>query len=339
MTYKNLLSCLTIIAVLPSCTGNSPNIVAVCEEDNVGNYIIKWETPSRVKGKVKVYASTNPDRIPPRNPIAIANVSDQRLTVVTNNPVHRYYYLMVFDNRYRIKIAGRKINAPGIQNLCDIGGYKLGGGKDVKWGKLYRASSIDTLNRYSLDKLKNTGIRTIIDLDGTTFIRKGEFLKRLGFKVTHVPISSENQIYNELRKKEIIGNNNMHEACEFIMRNHLEYKRIFEILLDKTNYPIMFHCSSNKRSTAVVSLLILTCLGVNIEFVIDDYRLHNSSVSPKLTYPLPKKPKRTVNTYEEFLTDFAKQIDKNYGNIYAYLEKEIGLTRDNIRELKKILVE
>ncbi|KAA6313522.1 hypothetical protein EZS27_035716 [termite gut metagenome] len=122
MTYKSLLSCLTLVLVLPSCTGDSPNIVAVCEGNNVGNYDIKWETPSRIKGKVKVYASANPDLILPRNPVAIADVSDQRLTIVVNNPTRRYYYLMVFDNRYRTKIADRKFDVPGIQNLYDMGG-------------------------------------------------------------------------------------------------------------------------------------------------------------------------------------------------------------------------
>ena len=51
--YKNLLSWLTILLVLPSCSGTSPTISVVCEENNVGNCIIKWETAPILKGQVK----------------------------------------------------------------------------------------------------------------------------------------------------------------------------------------------------------------------------------------------------------------------------------------------
>ena len=57
--YRNLLNWLTILLVLPSCSGTSPTISVVCEENNVGNAIIKWETAPILKGQVKVYASTS----------------------------------------------------------------------------------------------------------------------------------------------------------------------------------------------------------------------------------------------------------------------------------------
>ncbi|KAA6348784.1 hypothetical protein EZS27_003762 [termite gut metagenome] len=348
MTYKNLLSCLILLFILPSCTSRSPNIVAVCEEDKVGNNVIKWETPSRIKGKVKVYASTNPDRIPPRNPIAIANISDHRLTIVTNDPVRRYYYLMVFDNRYRVKIAGRKIDVLGIQNLYDIGGYKLKEGKNVKWGKLYRAGEIGNLNHYALNKLKNTGIRTIVNLDNTFSERKDDFLKNSGFNVVSVPLHTiGNQIYKDLQQKEIINNDTMYQASDYINREYIskhqsDYKKIFEILLNKTNYPVMFHCSSDMKYIAVVSSLVLAALGVNAQSIMENYRLINSdsTISPRFAYYFPAKSRKTtISTYEEFLNNFKKQIEKGYGSMNVYLEQEIELTKDDMVQLKELLLE
>ena len=72
--YRNLLNWLTILLVLPSCSGTSPTISVVCEENNVGNAIIKWETAPILKGQVKVYASTSPDFIPEENPVATINI-------------------------------------------------------------------------------------------------------------------------------------------------------------------------------------------------------------------------------------------------------------------------
>lgn len=41
--YKNLLNLLVLAVLLPSCNGTAPHISVVCEENNVGNCIVKWE--------------------------------------------------------------------------------------------------------------------------------------------------------------------------------------------------------------------------------------------------------------------------------------------------------
>ena len=162
--YKNLLSWLTVLLVLPSCSGTSPAISVVCEENNIGNCIIKWETTPILKGQVKVYTSTSPEIIPEDSPIAMASISSGKMTIITNDPSQRYYYLMVFNNKYRIKVATRNINIPGIQNFRDLGGYESADtGKSLRWGMIYRSAQIDSIPPCSRQELKNMGIRTIID--------------------------------------------------------------------------------------------------------------------------------------------------------------------------------
>ncbi len=94
--YRNLLNLLVLAVLLPSCNGTAPHISVVCEENNVGNCIVKWEMAPLIKGNVKVYASTNPEDIPEDVPIAIANISDLKMTVITTDPTQRYYYMLVF---------------------------------------------------------------------------------------------------------------------------------------------------------------------------------------------------------------------------------------------------
>lgn len=50
--YKNLLSWLTVLILFPSCTKTPPSISVVCEENNVGNCIIKWETAPVLHGQI-----------------------------------------------------------------------------------------------------------------------------------------------------------------------------------------------------------------------------------------------------------------------------------------------
>ena len=141
--YKNLLSWLTVLVLFPSCSKTPPNISVVCEENNVGNCIIKWETAPLIHGQVKVYASANPELIPETMPIAAAPISEGKMVIVTDDPSRRYYYTMVFNNKYRVKVATRNINIPGIQNFRDLGGYRSSTtGKNVRWGMLYRSAQI-----------------------------------------------------------------------------------------------------------------------------------------------------------------------------------------------------
>ena len=39
----------------------------------------------------RVYASTNPNHIPEDVPVAVANISDLKMTVITTDPTQRYY--------------------------------------------------------------------------------------------------------------------------------------------------------------------------------------------------------------------------------------------------------
>ena len=126
-----------------------------------------------MKGNVKVYASTNPDYIPEDVPVAMANISDLRMTVITTDPFQRYYYSLVFGNKYRIKVATRNVNIPGVQNFRDLGGYSsYTTKKKMRWGMLYRSGAIDSLATCSRTELKNLGIKTIIDLRANSEVQK-----------------------------------------------------------------------------------------------------------------------------------------------------------------------
>ena len=163
--YKELFNCVLLGLLFASCSGVKPRISVVCEENKVGNCIVKWETIPALEGDVKVYVSTDPENIPEEEPVASAPIGKQWMTVVTDDPTKRYYFSLVFNDKYRVQTASRNVIIPGIQNFRDLGGYpSYETRKRLRWGMLYRSAKIEDPEECAVQELKNIGIKTIVDL-------------------------------------------------------------------------------------------------------------------------------------------------------------------------------
>jgi len=350
---RNLYILFVLSVLLPSCSNTKPRIYVVCEENNVGNSIIKWETIPTLPGEVKVYASEDPDHNSEERLVASAPISDQRLTVITSDPTRRYYYRMVFADEYKVDVATRNINIPGIQNFRDLGGYpSYPNHKTVRWGKIYRSGEINRLRKGSLKEMKNLGIRTIIDLRmPEEKITKSATLEK-NFSVVSIPIATGNMqeivagVQDRSIRSDTVYRIVERMNRELITRYTPEFRKIFDLLLNEDNYPVVIHCTTGKGRTGVVSALILAALDVNEDNIMEDYRLSNDYFNiPQASgfaYNLPVRSQEAITTLfsarEDFLNAAKEEAERQYGDIPTYLHEGIGLSKQELKHLRSILL-
>lgn len=347
--YKELFNCVLLGLLFASCSGVKPRISVVCEENKVGNCIVKWETIPALEGDVKVYVSTDPENIPEEEPVASAPIGKQWMTVVTDDPTKRYYFSLVFNDKYRVRTASRNVIIPGIQNFRDLGGYpSYETRKRLRWGMLYRSAKIEDPEECAVQELKNIGIKTIVDLRDEGEKDREEAWGK-GFRMVRVPIPVGNlhDMLQDVRRGRV-SSDTVYRIVERVHRTLVrqytdEYRRVFDVLLEPDNYPVVLHCASGNGQTAIMSALVLAALGVNPEVIMDDYRLSNVYLT-NFSYDrhLPPSSQDAIATIlsarEDFLNAAREETERMYGDVDTYLGEGVGLSKKDIRKLQRILL-
>lgn len=323
-----------------------------CEENKVGNNIIKWEVTPRIsEGTVKVYASEDPYTFTNDMPVGIADINDQYILIINNDPTIRKFYKIVFNKDMEAVITSRNLNIGNVNNFRDLGGYRVfSTDKGGKWGQIFRTGSLENIDKCGALRLRNLGVKTIINLDPTP--EKNQFLNS-NFNIVNIPIKSSNfdndfrNVCNQKYNTSYI-NTKLKGVYKHLIRDYkTEYKQIFNLLLDEQNYPIVFECATGKEQTGIVSFLILTSLGVDVQTARLDYLRTNQfidiSEASRYASNLPTSAQEALTALmlaqEDYIDAAINEMKSNYGSIEGYLTKEIGLSKNDIEKLRLMLLE
>ncbi|EFA79766.1 putative protein tyrosine phosphatase [Heterostelium album PN500] len=122
-----------------------------------------------------------------------------------------------------------------------------------------------------------------------------------------------------------------------------ELLTILRILKNKDNYPIMYFCSLGKDRTGMVTSLLLSCLGVPRDLIVEDYSKSEGNLVASMEQ-IKKYFTRVglskdefVRSPREIMAGLLGWVDETYGSIQNYLEV-IGFTHEEQQELKNNLI-
>ncbi|MCR5349308.1 MAG: tyrosine-protein phosphatase [Bacilli bacterium] len=203
-----------------------------------------------------------------------------------------------------------------IENFRDLGVYDCAYGKMTP-GVVYRSGTLSYASEEELAKVKQLGIKTIIDLRGEPIrsrcphpLSKDDSIKIIDVEVPHGE--------DFAHKEEDVPN----WYLKFVSSPYVS--RMFFHSLLNARKPVLIHCEAGKDRTGVFSALLLLANGVSKEDVCKDYTLSYDG-------RLAKTERRTlerVPTLEDFVfhpnpSTFAGFIDlffETFGSMEGYFE-------------------
>jgi len=125
---------------------------------------------------------------------------------------------------------------------------------------------------------------------------------------------------------------------------HREILTVFRLLKRHDNYPVSIFCSLGKDRTGIITALVLSCLGVPRDVIIEDYHETEVHLEPSLE-SISTYFNRIGLTNEEFvrapknvMQRLLEYLENTYGGTSKYLET-IGFSLEEQRLLFDVLTE
>lgn len=321
-------------------------------EKNLG---LTWTARGR---PTSVYVSSDPDAPRPFMREIRSGVTGGA-TQLSLEIAPRPYFLLAAQNGGQVRVAERLLPLKGGRNFRDLGGYRAGDGRQVRWGRIYRSGVMSGLTAADMTYLSNLGVSVICDLRSVKerTSEPSPFLSADATRVMAVDYDmgqSLSSLYRATNQAEAVQA--FAEAyVDFIDMLTPQYTDMFAHLVRRET-PLAMNCSAGKDRTGMGSALVLSVLGVPRDTVIADYALTQtftppslytkqmaagskmSGVSPAQAQGFARMPPEVLNVImgsdPDVMRIALKTIDAKYGGPVELAKSRFGLTEAKVAHLR-----
>jgi len=223
-----------------------------------------------------------------------------------------------------VRDVDRHVRLARVHNLRDVGGYPTLDGRTVAWGRLYRSDALATLAGEDLERFRELGIRTVIDLRYPEEIQRNGRVPALpglafyNFSVEHRPFD-QTIIDPSVEPGPFFAE----RYAEIAEDGVVELGQTLEVIGVSGELPLLFHCHAGKDRTGIVAALVLSLVGVARDDVVGDFALTNLATArfladrAELGRPIPEWP-GFARAPADAMRTFLDGIDERYGSFWVY---------------------
>ncbi len=242
----------------------------------------------------------------------------------------------------------RLVPLDGCVNFRDLGGYRTGDGRQVRWRSLFRADGLNRLSPADLEVLAGLGLATVVDLR-----TREEAEQRGSFPVEELPVR-----YHGLPLTDVLPTAEQlpdWNEASYVASHYVDLvanggpvlAEAIAALADDRALPAVMHCSAGKDRTGVLSALVLAFLGVPDGTIVEDYALSGAAMERlferlKADYPdsedaVTRFAPAILNVSPLTMEGFLTAVVTMYGS-YDGLIAELGVA-EAVDRLRQVLLE
>lgn len=240
------------------------------------------------------------------------------------------------DLAARVPVAGLR-HAP---NFRDIGGVTARDGRRVRSSRIFRSGVFDRIDDVDRSVLRALGVRTAIDLrsDDERAVR----VNGLPAEVVqlHRPVQDVSAHPTTVMERiargetEGLGAEMLIEGNRsFVERHARSFGAVITTLLDRTQQPVVVHCTAGKDRTGFAIACVLWVLDVDHEDVVDDYLRTNEVMREHRERTLAEAASRIDTTkLREMLVVDRAYLDaahaaacERYGSVDGFIREGLGI--------------
>jgi protein-tyrosine phosphatase len=306
-------------------------------------------------GPVDVFQSDDP-AAKPDNARLVSKADRDGKEMVKVAPGERAYFILK-DSKSGdlVRVAERVLPLAQGSNFRDIGGYRAGNGKTVRWGLIYRSGGQPMLTDADVKAVQSLKLTNIVDL------RSSEERVIAPTRIDGVPYQAVGYSMMALMGGGAPKNGEgVYRAMPALLAPQI--RLVFQDLLARKG-AVAYNCSAGQDRTGFVTALILSALGVDRDKIVADYHLSTTYRRPEWEMPKIDTVAQANNPvamlfarYQQnpeaakpqplkdpdgtaFLSYAFDEIDRKWGSVDAYLEQEIGVTKVDIAALRATYLE
>lgn len=307
-------------------------------------------------GPVDVYAAPAADATVRTASLISRGDADGRHDI-DDTGVERRYFILRDARGKTVRVAERLLPLATGSNFRDLGGYAAANGKHVRWGRIFRSAATPKLDAADAARVQSLGLSSMIDL------RSSEERQMAPTKLTGIRYSAIDYSLMSMMPKDMASMRNggaLYRGMPAFLVPQL--KMVFDDLLGRRG-PVMYHCTAGQDRTGITTALILHALGVPRATILEDYHLTTQVRQPQNemvpitaalaeSNPVAKmfagyqkgghtaKPEALRDPDgRAFLDSAFDEVEKRYGSLDAFLEKEVGVTKGNLALLRATYLE
>ncbi|MFK7807855.1 MAG: tyrosine-protein phosphatase [Saprospiraceae bacterium] len=267
----------------------------------------------------------------------------------------KFFGITSEDGSDRYLVTERIVPMKGAINFRDLGGLPAGENRIVRWGRIFRSDKLSDLTKKDLKYMSDLDIKAVCDFRNDIEVEKDRDRLPEGVKYYQFAIADKEGKEHKRIKKEVLSKRLKGKAAKeyfgYIMTAFADsvatdFKPVIELLLneEEKDVPLLYHCTGGKDRTGLMSIVILSALGVEKEVVKNEYLMSNfyrfeenkkKSRRARLVGIDTETSSYAFAVQEEYFDRVFDVIENKYGGMDNYLELKFNLNEERRNELKK----